>query len=209
MNMKRRLTAVIIAALLLSTGIAEENGGTQSMNKYIEMMEADVPNDRKSLYWDGENLTVIDDALDDDTLMDGRGGEYSISRVKAALGRVYSIDREDLLGKDHVLQDDGSCFAAESANRFLQISRQNYAEAKAQYEADLAEKTITAWSATAQIDGLCAKGLLTSPNGHTMAGIRVIVAGDDGSALVYSYGGIGNFSDILVEGNMFAQKTIG
>ena len=178
--------------------------------KWIEMMEQDTPNDRKSLYWDGEAMTVIDDELDDNTLLDGRGGEYMVSRIVTPFGRIYSIDSENLLSEEVILQNDEDGFLSETEHRYVFVCRlpQAFADLKAQFESDAAEKKILPITLSLKKEGLCAKSMVTTPGGRTMAGLIVITENEDGTATVYQYAGLGNFSDIEVEAKEFARKSV-
>ena len=104
----RRLIAIVTAlTLCCAAGIARcteaaDTEGTEVMDMenrqmFMEMIGQDTPNDRKSLSWDGTALTVVDDPLDDASLLDGRGGEYAAARLRTPLLRVIVREESGLL----------------------------------------------------------------------------------------------------------------
>ena len=205
----------VFAVLLPMQGIgkaSDVNEKEETMD--MELLDAvkaignDVPNDLKSLVWNGESFAEVEDELDNSDILDGRSGEYAYNRFKAEMMTVYCVDREKLLTADHVVQNDGLCFSAQAENRFVRISRseQTYellqtAHLERIQAGEIIEESFE-W-----LNGLCEKTILTAPDGRKMAGVRFIVPAEDGSAVCFEYGGIGNYSDILTEAEMMVQKT--
>ena len=179
------------------------------LTRFVELMKKDIPNDRKSLFWDGTDMTVIEDELDDDGVMDGRGGEYMVSRQKTQIGCIFSVDCENLLSEENNVRNDENCFAVESRNRFLQVfcPKQKYSQMKEYFKTDIEGRKIAEYALKLDVECLCAKTILTAPSGRLMAGIQVITLDKEDKAIVYQYGGIGNFGQIQVEGDMFIELT--
>lgn len=213
--------ALILALLPALNGPARMDTGRRSESKkgmddmftmaeIIDMLKNDTPNDGMGLVWDGEQLTVVDDPLDREGIMDGRGGPYAYNRRKAAITTVYSVDSTGLLTDEKVVADDENGFLAASDTRMIRIARSDepFETVVEQHNARVAEGTALEYTMRCQKETVCESALLEAPDGIMMIGVRIFAAAEDGGSMVYEYGGIGNFSTIMVEARMMAMKTI-
>lgn len=194
------------------TDITTAKGSGQAMTReeMIQLIKNDVPNDKKNLFWDGEELSVVDDELDDWTIMDGRGGPYSYNRLKTGLGMIYSVDKENLLSEEHLLQNDTDCFCSQSNSRFIRVSvvSGDYNEMMKRHDAQCKEDAVAAYDCDWLKQGVCEQTFLIAPDGQKMIGVCFIVPLSEGMVKTYEYGGIGNFADIMDEALMMGQRSI-
>ena len=219
-HLKRLVLTVTACSVLVGTSGASPSEyalqkglmDVSTISEIIEMLEEDEPNDRLSCYWDGEKLSVVPDELDDETVMDGRGGEYHYRYLKTNIGiTICSVDEEGLLSEEHIIANDGACFATSGDNRFLRIivTDTSFDEMAASHDRLISEKAALNYECRWNPGITGESTIMEAPNGKEMIGLRFIQKRQDGNATVYEYGGIGNYSDIVAEARIMARKTIG
>lgn len=190
--------------------VMEEVAEDMDQQKAVDMIAKDVPNDRISLFWDGNAFSEVEDVLDDSSIMDGRGGEYACNRMKMKLMTVYLVESENGLNEDCVLQDDDRCFTAENESRFAHIaySGQTWEQVQQVHDQQIASGLAVAEAPEWLEQGIAEKTVLETFKGNKMAGIRYYIPMSDGTVVTCEYGGIGNYADILAEAEIMVQRTV-
>lgn len=71
---------IYIIAIILIISLMEVSCGkdidenVNSIDNFFKLVDSDKENDRKSVYWDGNKASVVDDIMDDKYITDGRFG---------------------------------------------------------------------------------------------------------------------------------------
>lgn len=174
----------------------------------IAVMSQDANNDNKGIFWDGKEIAIVDDPLDNDTLYDGRGGEYAYTRLKTNVaGTVYSVDRKGLLNCENVLKDDAEIFESRTEDRYLRISKvhESIADIKSKHDQDVQNGLALDMVYTAKYPLICEITLMQPDDDTIMAGMNIWV-NKVNDVLCYSYSGFGIIEDIITEARMMVDR---
>lgn len=181
----------------------------ENRQMFMEMIGQDTPNDRKSLSWDGTALTVVDDPLDDASLLDGRGGEYAAARLRTPLLRVIVREESGLLRDGSILQNDETAFWSETEERlFCAVCLPDSWEDTGAAQASRLEAGEAAPAKNAIEGALCEEGFVQTQANGVMIGVTVYVQTQTHGVVRLVYAGKGNLSDIREEaGSVFAKAV--
>lgn len=183
----------------------------------IKAIQEDRKNDEKSLIWDGNQATIIQDELDSENIMDGRSGEFRIYNLQTAAGITlpcFVSKNNSELGQyqDHLLVNDECEFKVETSNRYLSLIKLDINAYNEKKNSSLNDPLLiepTDKRAFGLEESTVLTGIINTESNKNMIGFRLYVKGSKDDAFCLTYAGFGNYSDIKVEAaNMFRMFMI-
>ncbi len=157
--------------------------------------------------WDGNKVTIINDSLDSEEILDGRSGPYPHERTETKLGilleyPITGYNRELFDTEKYPATDSENEYIAETPERYLLIQKSS-PESYSQLEDELSANTdlmeVQEKVIRTQRNYKLFAGSIKTIGGKNMIGYILITPDMDQSVYCIKYAGLGNFSDIEVE----------
>lgn len=172
----------------------------------VEAIQADKKYDRKSVYYDGQNILLKGDTNDRETSIKGKDEVIENVEVTTQCGiefnGVITKYNEDLLREsDYIVEDSEDKYIVESKSRYLSIIVNNasYTDTINDYET----KSEDIMNISDEIESNHSlfsyyTGQMVSSNNVKMIGFHLVI---EKGGVVYSvtYAGLGNYEDISIE----------
>lgn len=135
--------AILVFDLLISgcrsMEMEELSMDYKAVEQFQKLMDEDQAGDKKSVEWDGTEACVIEDPMDDNNILDGRGGFQPFKDIVKDEWRV----KTDVLAEESVVCDTGQHFRAEGEDWYLEILQADFAKADQELKQDSMMKDVT------------------------------------------------------------------
>ena len=200
--MKIRIAALIAVALLLQVIFINVMGEIKMnhMGKELEMLISDIPGDKTSLIWDGTSLEKVEDVMDDNTLIDGYGGEFQIEQKQTPMLRIRVRKDTGLLNDQSIQESSETSFVSENEERYLSIVclKETWEEVQRRYELELQNKEAIPAKGTIE-NALVQEGFIQTVHSGIMIGETGFIKSKKLGVIQVCYGGKGNMTVIRQE----------
>ncbi|MBE6985156.1 MAG: hypothetical protein E7434_06060 [Ruminococcaceae bacterium] len=159
------------------------------------LLQEDKLYDKKSLIFENDVLSQVEDANDDDRLPEGRLGEFPLLRfhTQMKVPLIVPLTKNSRTLKEAEVAEDSDCrFLLHSDNRYLCLEK--LGTESMQWESlesndEFIQKAENEWL-----------GILETPYGKMLGTVNLLISADN-TAVLLTYAGIGNYTDIQMEKN--------
>ncbi len=176
------------------------------------LLEKDKLYDEKSLFWENNILSEIQDEDDTDKRTEGRLGEFKIQRIQTKMGIAFFFPivklNKSLLDVQNIT-DEADRYTMENDTRLLCLEKLDAAQAETvvgEYEASSGLRKYT--EEVDETDYVVFEGVIPGTGGELFLGTRLLVSDKSDDLYVFTYAGKGNYTDIKMERNIIAKRLI-
>ncbi len=184
----------------------------EPVNWKWSLLENDRLHDGKSLVWENNTLTEIKDEADTDNRTEGRMGEFRFERIKTHMGTDIFfpvVKLNQALLEEQNRTEGEHFFDMRNETRMLRLERFDAVAAERVQEGLGASCYLRKWFLEADGENYDAyEGLMEEAAGKLYLGTKVLIPIEEGSHYVFTYAGMGNYTDIKMERDVILKRLI-
>ena len=184
----------------------------EPVNWKWSLLGNDRLHDGKSLVWENNTLAEIKDEADTDNRTEGRMGEFRFERIKTHMGTVIFfpvVKLNQALLEEQNRTEGESFFDMRNETRILRLERFNAVAAdsvQADLDASCYLRKLFLEADSENCDVY--EGLMEEADGKRYLGTKVLICGKEGEFYVFTYAGMGNYTDIKMERDVILKRLI-